>query len=670
MVERQNDDSKKDDLTPGAADGKGPVNGDDSGVGRRSYLKMAGIAAGSVLASSQASAANSSLPNAIVFDGTNTSEPTEYSFTVSDSVEAASVADNTNDEISGQTVQGTVDGSANAYVYSGTIQQLSNFGPGTVQFGNDPDNILPEPTHRIVVRSDSEISYEFTANGEVIKVEDGSETKAEDNDDVTQNGDGTWSVSGYTGNGYGDAFRYQGDVTDFSPLEGPYTLVVDGEETTAYDLTGTERPSGDELVVTSSTEVSYQFKTDAKPKKIQDGSRNKAEGNDDVSQNDDGTWSVSGYTGNGYGDSYELAGEVLDFSPMTGSYSLLLNGEETTAYELTGTEPPEPGTGAVLGGGEGYADTVPVSDADYTVDSLSDLKTALSRAGSGDVVYLTSDVNLSERVTIPNGVTLASDRGINGSSGKRIHTDREFRMIDVKSNARITGIEFEGPNERLYNWESRNTEPSRGYPAGWALNITGSDVEIDNCELAQFAYAGVETKGYSPHIHHCFMHHNQVDGLGYGVSISGGHPTIEYCKFNYNRHSVATASGNGGFTIENCWFGPDSLQHVIDHHGPGSSTEMVIRNSTVEATHNVDNPNYWDPGTPSEALRVRGDGTARRTLIENNWFYHSSKPSPTGDDGEAIYLYGGGDWSDKNATLRNNHFGSDEPDQSIGHPRN
>jgi len=533
---------------------------------------MAGIAAGSVLASSQASAANSSLPNAIVFDGTNTSEPTEYSFTVSDSVEAASVADNTNDEISGQTVQGTVNGSANAYVYSGTIQQLSNFGPGTVQFGNDPDNILPEPTHRIVVRSDSEISYEFTANGEVIKVEDGSETKAEDNDDVTQNGDGTWSVSGYTGNGYGD--------------------------------------------------------------------------------------------------SYELAGEVLDFSPMTGSYSLLLNGEETTAYELTGTEPPEPGTGAVLGGGEGYADTVPVSDADYTVDSLSDLKTALSRAGSGDVVYLTSDVNLSERVTIPNGVTLASDRGINGSSGKRIHTDREFRMIDVKSNARITGIEFEGPNERLYNWESRNTEPSRGYPAGWALNITGSDVEIDNCELAQFAYAGVETKGYSPHIHHCFMHHNQVDGLGYGVSISGGHPTIEYCKFNYNRHSVATASGNGGFTIENCWFGPDSLQHVIDHHGPGSSTEMVIRNSTVEATHNVDNPNYWDPGTPSEALRVRGDGTARRTLIENNWFYHSSKPSPTGDDGEAIYLYGGGDWSDKNATLRNNHFGSDEPDQSIGHPRN
>jgi len=673
MVKRQNDDSKKEDLTAGAAGGKGPVNGDDSGIGRRSYLKMAGIAASSVLASSQASAANSGLPNAIVFDGTNTSEPTEYSFTVSDSVEAASVADNTNDEISGQTVQGTVNGSANAYVYSGTIQQLSNFGPGTVQFGNDPDNILPEPTHRIVIRSDSEISYEFTVDGDVTKIQDGSKDKAEGgNDQVTQNGDGTFTVSGYTGNGYGDGFRYQGDVVDFSPLEGPYTLIVDGEETNAYDLTGAEKPSGDELVITSSTEVSYQFKTDAEPKKIQDGSRNKTEsGNDSVTGNGDGTWTVSGYTGNGYGDSYELHGEVLEFSPMTGSYSLFLNGEETTAYDLTGTEPPETdASGSALGGGEGYGNTVPLSDADYTVTSSSELRSALSSASSGDVVYVTEDIYMSDDFQLPSGVTLASDRGINGSPGKRVYTDKEISFIHAQSGSRVTGLRISGEQDYLINSTSRSG-PSDSYPEGWGIDVEGSNVEIDNCEMYYFGQAAIRTTGSDPHIHHCDIHHCQRDGLGYGVDCNGGaHPRIEYCRFNYNRHSLACASDSSGYTVENCWFGPDTLQHVMDHHGPTSSTELIIRNCTVEATHNVDHPDYWDPNTPSEALRIRGDGKAGRTLVENCWFHHPNEPSAPGDSGEAIYMYGSGsNWSDKNATVRNNHFGSDEPDPSIGHPR-
>lgn len=652
MVEHQNDNSSKEELTPGGSGGEDPVNEGGSGIARRSYLQIAGVAAaGSVLASSRASASNGDLPNAIVFDGTNTSEPTEYSFTVSDSVEAASVVENTNDDIFGQTVQGTVNGGANAYVYSGTIQQLSNFGPGTVQFGNDSESILPEPTHRIVVRSGSEISYEFTANGEVTKVKDGSETKAEDNDDITQNGDGTWSVSGYTGNGYGDAFRYRGNVTDFSPLEGPYTLVVDGEETTAYDLTGTERPSDDELVITSSTEVSYQFKTDAKPKKIQDGSRNEAEDNDDVTRNDDGTWTVSGYTGNGYGDGYELTGEVLEFSPMTGSYSLLLNGEDTTAYELTGTEPPEPGTDAVLGGGEGYANTVPVGDADYTVSSTSELENALGSASSGDVVYLVDDVSASSTLTLPRGVTLASDRGINGSPGSKLRTNKEIPLLRVQGNNRITGLVIQGPMTEYESWD--------GYPAGWGIETEGSGVEIDNVEGFGFAYSAVRC-GADTHVHHCNLHDNPQEGLGYGVDVSGGHPVIEYCKFDGNRHSVAAGSGDRGYTLENTWIGPKSYGHPIDHHGPQSGSEVVIRNVTVEATEDVTGD------TKSVSMR---DDDMGRLLIENCWFY-LPKPDLDSNGGNGTCLkVQPGTIAASNTTMRNNHYDSSEPDANIGHPR-
>ena len=651
MVKRQNNGTGKGDLTHRSGDGKPPVNDDDSGIARRSYLKMAGVAAaGTVFASSQASAEDSDLPNAIVFDGTNTSEPTEYSFAVSDTVEPASEANNTNDQVSGQSVQGTVNGSANAYVYSGTITQLSNFGPGTVQFGNDPESILPEPTHRIVIRSDSEISYEFTANGEVTKIRDGSETKAESNDDVTQNADGEWTVSGYTGNGYGDSFRYQGDIVDFSPLEGPYTLVVDGEETDAYELTGAERPSGDELVITSSTEVSYQFKTDAEPKKIQDGSRNKSESNDDVTQNADGTWSVSGYTGNGYGDSYELAGEVLEFSPMTGSYSLLLNGEETTAYELTGTEPPER-DGSILGGGEGYDDTVPMGEADYTVSSASELKSALNSASNGDVVYLVEDISTSSSLTLPRGVTLASDRGINGSSGSKLRTRKEIPLLTARANSRVTGLVVQGPMTQYESWD--------GYPAGWGIETSGTGVELDNVEGFGFAHAAIRC-GADTHIHHCHLHDNPQGGLGYGVDVSSGHPVIEYCKFNANRHSVAAGSGDLGYTLENSWIGQKTFGHPIDHHGPSGNAEIVIRNVTVEATESF--------GSPTKSISIRDD-EMDQLLIENCWFY-LPKPdlSTNGGDGTCLKVQPGSIES-SNTTMRNNHYEPSEPDANIGHPR-
>ncbi|KAB1185159.1 MULTISPECIES: hypothetical protein [Haloferax] len=314
----------------------------------------------------------------------------------------------------------------------------------------------------------SELTYEFTTSGEISKIFDDTRNSAEENnDDVSQNSDGTWSVQGYTGNGYGDSYAFEGELLEFSPATGPVKLVVDGQEvdpTTLDDSTDSTSGSTDsttdstsdstdstsdstsdtttthEIVIdgegrseltnyeftvsgsveqtddpgednvsdttvvgavgggidsfdytgditsfsidgpaavfvdeqevdpttlggssdstgdstdsstdstsdTASTvevistenpsELTYEFTATGEVTKILNDTRNSAEeNNDDISQNSDGTWSVQGYTGNGYGDSYTVKGELTEFSPATGPVKLVVDGQEVDPATL------------------------------------------------------------------------------------------------------------------------------------------------------------------------------------------------------------------------------------------------------------------------------------------------------------------------------------------------
>ena len=78
-------------------------------------------------------------------------------------------------------------------------------------------------------------SYTFTARGTVAKATD-HEPKADNNDDIADNGDGTVTVTGEAGNGYGDGYYVDGTVEDINVDTNVWTLSWDGSEVSPADL--------------------------------------------------------------------------------------------------------------------------------------------------------------------------------------------------------------------------------------------------------------------------------------------------------------------------------------------------------------------------------------------------------------------------------------------------
>jgi hypothetical protein len=649
-------------------DGKHP-RGDSEGtnrVGRRAYLRLAGSAlAGATLASAGASAAESDSSYALLVDARGADQPTDYTFEVSGSVQKAAATTNSGDSVSGSVVEGTIESGVNGYVIEGSVVRLDFAGPASLDFGANVADILPAETRRVVVRSDSEISYEFTTTGAAEKLlNDGKMSAEESNDSVTGNDDGSTTVSGYTGNGYGDAYEFVGEVTDFSPMSGPYTLELDGETVTPYELTGTEKPPQENTIsISAEGEVSYEFTTSGEAQKLLDNGKMSAEeSNDSVTGNGDGTTTVSGYTGNGYGDSYAFSGEVTDFSPMEGSYTIYLNDQEITAYELTGTEPPEqpdqgdqPADGP-LGGGEGYQNAVRRSEAQFHVSTTEELQSAFDQAGSGDVVWVEGDAEIrGEHFRCPGGITLASDRGQNGSPGGVIKRDSKGNyMMEVGDGARITGLRIEGghPTGHRSNgsWDTK-------YPITRGLKCTG-EVEVDNCELYGWEWTPLHASGFA-HVHHCDVHHNYDDGEGYGLQPEAD-AHIHHCTFNYNRHSIANTGSGDGYLVEDSWFGPEHRTgHILDHHDLDGAERLVVRRCTFE-------------GGSSEALHCRSfTGSIPNGRVVDNWFKDWDGSDDRWGNELAIDFpsHDGDNWSDAGFVVEGNAYGESDPGSDVGHPR-
>ena len=79
----------------------------------------------------------------------------------------------------------------------------------------------------VVGTSPGAVSYEFTANGRIHAVRINDRIKTEDNDRITANDDGTWTVSGFTGaEGFGDSYVVNGAITDFRQTGGDGEYVV------------------------------------------------------------------------------------------------------------------------------------------------------------------------------------------------------------------------------------------------------------------------------------------------------------------------------------------------------------------------------------------------------------------------------------------------------------
>lgn len=375
-----------------------------------------------------------------------------------------------------------------------------------------------------------------------------------------------------------------------------------------------------------------------------------AEDNDEIRDNGDGTYTIDGFTGNaGFGDTFEYTGTVEEVRIVsaTAEYRIEIDGEDVTEEIVA-----EPSGDSPLGGGQGYADAVYLDDADYTAADRSELDSALSRASSGDVVFLTGDLprdGSGDGITVPSGVTLASGRGtsdptatIRPRGGRNYTTYGDLAALNVQGNARVTGLVIDG-----YETGYRRHNDYGGYMIwGRGISLNGSGIRVDNCEVLGnergFADAGGNV------IEYCHIHHHLQGGMGYGVYAGDG-TEVRFNRFDYNRHSIA-CGGNEGFHVHDNWFGSNHVGHVIDHHGNENGAldrAIEINNNRVEQylrPHTLPGPNGGDvevrnAGGPAATVDIR-DAPSGRCEIHHNWTNHPDGPFPDDTD-ECI---GQGSW--------------------------
>ncbi|MFW6158550.1 MAG: right-handed parallel beta-helix repeat-containing protein [Planctomycetota bacterium] len=295
-----------------------------------------------------------------------------------------------------------------------------------------------------------------------------------------------------------------------------------------------------------------------------------------------------------------------------------------------GAKPDECGP---IGGGNGYRNVV--TKGDYTVEDLDGLLAALEKAKAGQVVFIPGErtIDLTARIyieelvlEIPEGVTLAGNRGHKGSKGAQLTSDALKTPVMIRPtgpDVRVTGLRLRGPNPKRYIEHHRRSFGRGGkgrtyyykLPTSNGIRTDHSRLEVDNCEISGWSHAGVDLrKGDGHKVHHCYIHHCQYQGLGYGVCHNVASSVIERNLFDRNRHSIAGTGrpGCGYVARHNVELGV-SLSHCFDMHGGRDRKDGTnIAGTSIEVHNNT----FRAPQTP---VVIRGV-PQETCLVHHNWF--------------------------------------------------
>lgn len=204
----------------------------------------------------------------------------------------------------------------------------------------------PDRIDLLEVRStgSGEYAYRFTVEGYVQRTRVSDQLKAEHNDELTRNGDGTITVVGTTGNEQSDLYAIRGTVRSFRKLHGESggQPLLNGRSVSIDTLL-----TADLLEVVSTDadeEVRYTFTVRGRVARTRTADDIAAGDTDDISTRD-GLVTVRGVTGNEAGDAYRIEGRITSFRRTGGDsgYLVLLDGLQVDPGSF-GTSPPDEGT--------------------------------------------------------------------------------------------------------------------------------------------------------------------------------------------------------------------------------------------------------------------------------------------------------------------------------------
>lgn len=209
-------------------------DGNRSLLDRRSYLKATGIATLSGLATTgSATPAHDTL--VVATDGT-----ASYTVRTTGRVVRTSATGDATDSAADGTVTGEVTDGVAIYRITGALEATSVDGAATLRYDTQPT----DPATELVVTSPTTVEYELTTTGAIERFSDGGNTAEGGETTIARNDDGTWTATGTTGDGYVDTFVVHGGVESFSPDDGDFSLLRDGDPVPATELGASADASG------------------------------------------------------------------------------------------------------------------------------------------------------------------------------------------------------------------------------------------------------------------------------------------------------------------------------------------------------------------------------------------------------------------------------------------
>ena len=281
-----------------------------------------------------------------------------------------------------------------------------------------------------------------------------------------------------------------------------------------------------------------------------------------------------------------------------------------------------------IGGGKYYVDLDGgnrFTTGDYVVDDITGLKNALANAEFGEVIFISGNVTIdlsseTSALSIPAGVTLASDRGVNDSKGALLITTvinaNQPTLTVSGDGVRITGFRLQGPSPL-----NKASSSPRSYGID-ALDV--QDLKIDNMELFNWAFAAIRLRGTTEaDIYNSSIHHNDHENLGYGVVLYGtANADIYNNLFNNNRHSIAGDGYPGQiYQAYNNIVLTNANGPAFDMHGYFETSTGNENNRTAGDWVNIYNNTFL---LASSAISIRGEPTDG-VVVNNNKFAHAEE---------------------------------------------
>lgn len=321
------------------------------------------------------------------------------------------------------------------------------------------------------------------------------------------------------------------------------------------------------------------------------------------------------------------------------------------------------------GGGVGYPDRLAPEPACTTqVRTRRQLIDALANAAPGGIVYVRDDARIDlsgESLCIKKDVWLAGGRGHNHSPGGLIYSSMLTTTPVLKvcgAGVRITGLRIMGPDpgqcpaEYPNQCERTGTNCRDCKPAAVGIrNDRYDDTEIDNNELSGWSHGAIYLRGGSGHqVHHNDIHHNQRQGLGYGVVLYAPQEgavdvIVEANRFDYNRHAIAGSGFTGqDYTAHDNLVLPNANGHVFDMHGmnerlsdgsPGAGGAILIHDNIVLT---ADQYALVVRGRPAHGAWLYANCLAQRSPAEAalQRFFTGNFYVDVGPDGASANRYG------------------------------